>query len=98
MMSLPTTANIFLCSHPTEMRKSFCGLSGIVRSELGREPNDGSLFLFINRRKDKLKALFWETDGVVLFYAGESRLPRATSQELIELLSQPDVDEIDTSR
>ena len=65
MMSLPTTTNIFLYSHPTDMRKSFCGLSGIVRSELGREPNDGSLFLFINRRKDRLKALYFETDGMM---------------------------------
>lgn len=68
MMTLPNTANIFLYSRPTDMRKSFCGLSGLVRSELGREPNDGSLFLFINRRKDKLKALYWETDGMILFY------------------------------
>ena len=45
MITLPSTADIFLYSHPTDMRKSFCGLSGIVRSELGREPNDGSLFL-----------------------------------------------------
>ena len=68
MISWPTSASILLYSKPTDMRKSFCGLSGLVRSELGREPNDGSLFLFINRRKDKLKALWWDTDGLVLFY------------------------------
>lgn len=79
MMSLPTTTNIFLYSHPTDMRKSFCGLSGIVRSELGREPNDGSLFLFINRRKDRLKALYFETDGMIVFY---KRLDRGTFERL----------------
>lgn len=68
MISWPTSASIFLYSKPTDMRKSFCGLSGLVRSELGREPNDGSMFLFINRRKDKLKALWWDRDGLVLFY------------------------------
>ena len=79
MMTLPNAANIFLYSHPTDMRKSFCGLSGIVRSELEREPNDGSLFLFINRRKDKLKALFWDTDGMILFY---KRLESGTFERL----------------
>lgn len=68
MLTLPTTTRIFLYSQPTDMRKSFCGLSGIVRSELGREPNDGSLFLFINRRADRLKALWWDDDGMVIFY------------------------------
>ncbi len=68
MIALPTSTSIFLYSQPTDMRKSFCGLSGIVRSELGREPNDGSLFLFINRRKDRLKGLYWDTDGMILFY------------------------------
>lgn len=68
MIALPTTARIFLYSRPADMRKSFCGLSGIVRSELGCEPNDGSLFLFINRRGDRLKALWWDDDGLVLFY------------------------------
>ena len=103
MMSLPTTANIFLYSHPTDMRKSFCGLSGIVRSELGREPNDGSLFLFTNRRKDKLKALFWETDGVVLFYkrleagtferlnSGDQRAVKIDAAELAMLLNGIDI-------
>ena len=51
MIALPTNTDIFLYSHPTDMRKSFCGLAGIVRNELGREPGDGSLFLFINRNK-----------------------------------------------
>jgi len=68
MRALPTNTDIFLYSHPTDMRKSFCGLAGIVRSELGREPNDGSLFLFINRNKDKLKALYWDNDGLALWY------------------------------
>lgn len=72
MMTLPTTTRIFLYSKPTDMRKSFCGLSGIVRSELGREPTDGSLFLFINRRRDRLKALFWEHDGMVIFYKNQT--------------------------
>jgi len=50
MIPLPTHADIFLYAHPADMQKSFCGLAGIVRAELGREPNDGSLFLLNNWR------------------------------------------------
>ena len=50
------------------MRKSFDGLSGIVRSELEADPTDGSLFLFINRRRDRLKILHWDGAGFWLYY------------------------------
>ena len=79
MMALPTSASIYLYSRPTDMRKSFDGLSGIVRGELGREPDGRSLFLFINRRRDRIKALWWDTDGLVLFY---KRLESGTFQHL----------------
>ena len=68
MIALPTNTDIFLFNQPTDMRKSFCGLAGIVRDQLKREPSDGSLFLFINRKKDKLKALYWDRDGLALWY------------------------------
>ena len=68
MIALPTNSGIFLYSKPTDMRKSFSGLAGIVRNELGKQPNDGSLFLFINRRQDKLKALYWDRDGMAVWY------------------------------
>lgn len=68
MIALPTNTDIFLFTQPTDMRKSFCGLAGIVRDTLAREPSDGSLFLFINRKKDKLKALYWDRDGLALWY------------------------------
>ena len=68
MIAVPSDANIFLYSSPTDMRKSFDGLSGIVRSELGQEPTDGSWFLFINRRQDRIKILHWDRDGLALWY------------------------------
>lgn len=68
MMAVPADAAIYLYATATDMRKSFDGLSGLVRSEFGREPNDGSLFLFINRRRDRLKALHWQPGGFVLWY------------------------------
>jgi len=68
MMAVPAGVSLYLCTAPTDMRKSFDGLSGIVRNEFGREPDDGSLFLFINRRRDRIKILRWEEGGFVLWY------------------------------
>lgn len=67
-MSIPSTVSIFLYSEPTDMRKGFDGLSGIVRSEFAADPLDGSLFLFINRRRDRLKILHWDGTGYWLYY------------------------------
>ena len=68
MIAIPSGASIFLCLAATDMRKSFDGLTGLVRSEFCREPNDGSLFLFINRRRDRIKILYWEVGGFALWY------------------------------
>lgn len=68
MIAIPSGAAIYLCTIATDMRKSFDGLSGLVRSEFQREPNDGSLFLFINRRRDRIKILYWEATGFSLWY------------------------------
>lgn len=82
------------------MRKSFDGLAGLVRGALGREPSDGSYFLFVNRRRDRIKVLYWDRDGLALWYkrleAGTfEMLPandgdaavRIDSAELVMLLS-----------
>ena len=68
MIAIPSGASIFLCLTATDMRKSFDRLTGLVRSEFSREPNDGSLFLFINRRRDRIKILYWEVGGFALWY------------------------------
>lgn len=68
MISFASPPAIFLCTAPTDLRKSFCGLSGVVRSALKREPTDGSWFLFVNRKRDRLKILYWDRDGLALWY------------------------------
>ena len=50
------------------MRKSFNGLSGLVRNELGGDPLSGDVFIFVNRRRDKIKLLVWDRTGFVIFY------------------------------
>jgi transposase len=57
------------------MRKGFDGLSGIVMSEMRRQPTDGSIYIFINRRRDRMKLLVWQSHGFLLYY---KRLERGT--------------------
>jgi len=49
------------------MRKSFDGLSGIVRNELGRDPVSGEVFIFLNRQHNLIKLLHWQPGGFVLY-------------------------------
>lgn len=50
------------------MRKSFDGLCGLVRTELGRHPASGEVFVFVNRRRTLIKLLHWQRGGFVLYY------------------------------
>lgn len=68
MLTLVPNMRIYVHTRPTDMRKSFDGLCGMVRSVFQADPLDGSLFLFINRRRDRIKILWWDRDGLVLFY------------------------------
>jgi transposase len=67
VIGLPSQARIFLRRAPTDMRKSFDGLSGLVRSEFERDPLCGDLFVFMNRRRDLVKVLYWDRDGFALW-------------------------------
>lgn len=68
MLTLASHLKIYLHADPTDMRKSFDGLSGLVRSVFQADPLDGSLFLFLNRRRDRVKILYWDRDGLALWY------------------------------
>jgi transposase len=68
MLSIAPPPTIYLHTGRTDMRKSFDGLSGIIRGTIGADPSDGSLFLFVNKRRDRIKALWWDGEGYVLWY------------------------------
>ena len=68
MFGLTAATRIYLYRGICDMRKSFDGLCGIVRSELGADPLSGSLFVFVNRRRSMVKLLYWDHDGLVLWY------------------------------
>ena len=69
---LSAAVRVFLCSQPTDMRKSFDGLVGMVREYLGQDPLSGHLFLFLNRRRDRLKILYWDRDGLAIWYKDQT--------------------------
>jgi len=77
MFSLGAHQNYYLYREATDMRKGFNGLSGLVRNALGADPLSGDVFVFLNRRRDRMKILTWESGGFVLFY---KRLERGTFQ------------------
>lgn len=67
MLSFPTGLQVFMAVEPVDMRKSFDGLSAAVQTVFDRNVLEGHLFLFLNRRRDLLKCLWWDRDGLALF-------------------------------
>lgn len=61
-------ARIFLCTQDTDMRKSFDSLRGIIRSAMHLDPLSGYLFVFKNKRGDRIKAVYWDVDGFAMWY------------------------------
>ncbi len=68
MLTIPGNARLFLCQYPVNMKKSFEGLSVIVEQLFPGEILSGALFIFLNRRKDHMKVLFWDKDGLVIWF------------------------------
>ena len=68
MLTISTSLRVFAHRFATDMRKSFHGLVGIIESELGQQVESGHLFLFFNRRRDRVKILFFTGDGLMILY------------------------------
>ncbi len=67
MINLPPTVRIFLATAPADMRRGFDGLASLTTSVIGENPLSGHLFVFRNRRGDRLKILYWDRDGLALW-------------------------------
>jgi transposase len=80
MLSLGTGQRYFLYAGVADMRKGFDGLSGLVLSEMNGDPLSGDVFIFVNRRRNRMKLLVWDRSGFVLWYKrleqGTFELPR----------------------
>jgi transposase len=68
MFTLSSSNRFHLYGQPTDMRKSFDGLSGLIQNTLGSNPLNGDVFIFINRRRDKIKLLHWQGISFTLYY------------------------------
>ncbi len=77
MLTLSSTIRVYLATEPCDMRKSFRGLSGLVRERLRADPLSGHVFAFVNRRRTMIKLLVHDSTGYVIFY---KRLSRGTYQ------------------
>jgi transposase len=81
VLSLPSALRIFLATEPADMRKGFDGLSQLVRDRIAQDPLSGHLFVFRNKRRDRIKILYWDKDGFALWYKrlekGTFRFPEA---------------------
>lgn len=68
MFALGTSHRFQLYSLPTDMRKSFDSLSGLVINDLDQSPDDGTVYIFINKVRNKAKLLHWQSGGFMLYY------------------------------
>ena len=68
MFGLTTTHQFHLYSKPANMRKGFNGLCGLIQNDLLTSPTDGSVYIFINKTRDKVKLLHWSGSSFILYY------------------------------
>ena len=89
MLSLSSCARIWLATSPTDMRLGFDGLAARVRQGLGADPLSGQFFVFLGRRADRVKILYWDASGYALWSKrlerGTFRLPAAGAGAAVHL-------------
>jgi transposase len=83
MIGFSSAQRYYLARSAADMRKSYDGLSGLVRKDLGSDPLNGDVFLFLNRRRTQIKILVWDRSGFVVWSKrlerGTFELPQASS-------------------
>jgi transposase len=102
MFGLSAAVRVYLAKEPADMRKSFDALAALASGTLGLDPLSGHLFVFVNKRRDRIKILYWDRDGLVVWAKrlerGTYRIPDAaanrvemTTAELAALLAGIDL-------
>ena len=65
---IPSTTRIFVCREPQDMRRGFDGLALAAKEQLGEDPQSGALFIFTNKRRNRLRVLWFDRNGYCLLY------------------------------
>ena len=104
MIHLPASVRVYLATTPCDMRRSFDGLHALVNAVLQLDAFAGHLFVFSNRKKDRVKIFYWDRDGFAIwskrleagtyampFGKGDEKRTEITAQELSALLSGIDL-------
>lgn len=86
MFGLDRSTKVFLYGQPCDMRKGFNGLFGLVQNEMELNPLSGYLFVFISKDRAKTKILYWDKDGLVLYY---KRLEKGTFKRPTARINAP---------
>ena len=83
MFGLSAAVRVYLATEPADMRKSFDGLAALASGSLALDPLSGHLFVFVNKRRDRIKILYWDRDGMAVWAKrlerGTFRVPAATA-------------------
>jgi transposase len=86
MLMLPPSVRVHLATAPADMRCAFDGLTARVQGVLEQDPFSGHLFVFRNKRRDRVKILFWDRSGFCLWYKrlekGTFRFPEASGESI----------------
>jgi hypothetical protein len=77
MIGLAHGLKVYIYTSPSDMRRSFDGLGGMTENVMKADPLSGHLFVFRNRNRDRLKILYWDRDGLAIWY---KRLEKGTFQ------------------
>jgi transposase len=107
VIHLPASVRVYLCTAPCDMRRSFDGLHALVTNSMHLDALAGHLFVFANRRRDRVKILYWDRDGFAVwakrleegtyampFSDDNERRCEISAQELGALLSGIDLSQV----
>jgi transposase len=85
MLSVSPSVKVFLYGQAADLRRGYDGLAAIVKDAMGEDPLSGSLFVFVNKRGNRIKLLYWDRDGYAIWMkrleSGTLEVPRADDPE-----------------
>ncbi len=86
MFGMPATVRVFVAVSPADLRKGYDGLAQLARAVVDQDPLSGHLFVFSNRKRDRIKILYWDRDGYAVWMkrleCGSFRWPTLASNHV----------------